>query len=259
VSRSGLLAGRRGGVALPAVLVALLGAAVWATVGRLSPSAPERTGSVTRLGPNDGEPVAGYVQRTRAVLAGRVEAEPAYALVAFGRYLRPAAVPALLGRADVVEQLVRVPLRRVQTEVILLPARTPTETDGLMVAAARRLLVKASGNDAEDRVAAAVDAAQARALAAGCACVLAAVVHGPPAELRVLAARPGVRAVEVAPAGEPLSRLAFVPLLPEQATRVGPPPDDGAAALVTPAPTPTKPPRPSSSSSSSPGLSGSPR
>jgi hypothetical protein len=42
-----------------------------------------------------------------------------------------------------------------------------------------------------------------------------------------VAARPGVRAVHAAPAGVTARELAIAPLLPEQAERVDPPPDDG--------------------------------
>ncbi|WFG42202.1 hypothetical protein [Pseudonocardia alni] len=71
-------------------------------------------------------------------------------------------------------------------------------------------------------------AAERRALAdPGCACVVALVVTADRAGLEALAARPGVRGVQAAPAGTGAPELALSPLLPEQTTTASPPPDDG--------------------------------
>jgi hypothetical protein len=72
----------------------------------------------------------------------------------------------------------------------------------------------------------AVATAEAGALAdPACRCVLAVLVDGDRAGLVAVAGRPGVRAVEAAPPGTVDPALA--PLLPEQAVRADPPPDDG--------------------------------
>ena len=82
-------------------------------------------------------------------------------------------------------------------------------------------------------------AAEAAALSApAAACVLALVVRADRAGLEALAARPGVRAVQAAPAGVAARELALAPLLPEQTRPADPLPDDGpvppAESLATP-------------------------
>ncbi|HEX5493144.1 MAG TPA: hypothetical protein VFX70_01035 [Mycobacteriales bacterium] len=234
---------RRAMAVAVALLVTAVGVATAATV-RAARHGPDRTGaftgSVTRLGPRDGELVSAYLARSRAALNGRTGSEPpGYALVAFDHYAGPAEVAALTGGSAMVRALVRVPLPRVQTEIVDVPARTGADILGGMGAAAARLDAEASG---ADPVSAAVDRAQADRLRDRCGCVLGAVVRADPAALRALDRRPGIRAVEPAPPGEPLDRLVFVPLLPEQRSRVEPPPDDGAGALAgTPAGRPGSP------------------
>ncbi|HEY9476398.1 MAG TPA: hypothetical protein VIS06_21425 [Mycobacteriales bacterium] len=208
------------------------------------------TGSATRLGPHDGEMVTGYLTRSRAALAGS-SARSGYALVALDRYLTPAQVPTVTGAVTMVRVLVRVPLPRVQTEIVEMPARTPADIEGGMSAAAARL---DTGAEDADSVSAAVDRAQAGQLRHRCACVLAIVVRADHGALAALADRPGIRTVEPAPPGEPLVRLAFAPLLPEQRVRVEPPPDDGAVALAHLSPrVPPDPPSESRSESPEPG------
>lgn len=213
--------------------VALLVVAVAVTVAaeradRPSPDAPGV--SVTRLGPQEGELVSAYVARTRAALADRSGGEPAYALVGFGEYLPPDRVTAVLGGADVARVLIRVPLPRVQTRISAVAASGAEDIRGAMTGVAADLDAEADQFRAGgDPVGASVATRQADQLRTGCSCVLAAVVRAAPTDLTALAERAGVRAVEVAPAGEPVTRLVFVPLLPEQRVRVAPPPDDGAA------------------------------
>lgn len=228
-----------------AFAVALLTVAVGsATVARLgrgdggADRASEATGSATRLGPHDGELVSEYVARTRTALDSRHDRTPTYALVAMDSYLPPAQVPDALPDVPIVRALVRVPLPRVQTRLFEFPARTPADIVGGMGAAARDLDAETRDDlarpAAQDAVAVAVARAQADRLRRACSCVVAVVVRAEPDALERLARQPLVRAVEPAPAGEPLARLAFAPLLPEQRTRVEPPPDDGAGALVAP-------------------------
>jgi hypothetical protein len=223
--------------ALLACAVGLAAAARLAAGGGDGGAATDATGSATRLGPRDGELVSEYVARTRAALAGRHDREPTYALVATDRYLTPAQVPGALPGAPVVRALVRVPLPRVQTRLFEIPARTSADITGGMGAAAGQLDDEVRSGRAGDAVAVAVARAQAERLRQGCACVLGAVVRATPDALARLSRAPAVRAVEPAPPGEPLARLAFAPLLPEQTHRVAPPPDDGAGALVSQRPT----------------------
>lgn len=193
------------------------------------------TGSATRLGPHDGELVSAYLARATAAL-DRIPDRPAgYALVAFDHYLTPAQVPTLAGTVPMVRALIRVPLPRVQTEIVDVPARTRADIAGGMGAAAARLDATRAG---ADPVSAAVARAQAARLREPCACVMGIVVHADRGALVDLDHRAGVRAVQPAPPGEPLGRLAFAPLLPEQRVRVEPPPDDGAPALVGRSPGP---------------------
>ncbi|MGB8651491.1 MAG: hypothetical protein WCD35_12605 [Mycobacteriales bacterium] len=56
---------------------------------------------------------------------------------------------------------------------------------------------------------------EARAYRTGCACVYSAVVEASAPQLRALAGRPGVRAVQVAAQGLGLRQLQVLPLLPE--------------------------------------------
>lgn len=220
--------------------------AVELTRGDRGADAAERaTGSATRLGPNDGERVADYVNRAGQTLARRSDTGATYALVALDRYVDPDGFGGDFEGVSVVRALARVPLPRVQTRIVELPGGASAQLTGAMSAAAAQLRREA-GDRSTDALGAAVARAEADRLAAGCDCLLGAVVRAEPAALTRLADRPGIRVVEAAPHGEPLARLAFSPLLPEQQTVVEPPPDDGASALLTgspPAPTPTSQPR----------------
>ncbi|HSK57415.1 MAG TPA: hypothetical protein VK935_00035, partial [Actinomycetospora sp.] len=97
--------------------------------------------------------------------------------------------------------------------------------------AANRARVQARTSQGRPAAAAATESAR---LATGCACIVALVVEADPTALAPLRARPGVRAVEVAPAGARIGALAVSPLLPSQTDdgrdppeTVGPVPDDG--------------------------------
>lgn len=183
----------------------------------------------TRLGPEAGESVAGYLARVHAVPPG--PPGPRLALVQFATPLDPAGAAAVLdgSGADLDQAVFRVPLTRVQTaqrRVTLTPSDTPADAvaaaQGRAAFEARDQVRSTSGRSA------AIAAAEARALSGPCACVLAMVVRlDPAAALPVLAARAMVRAVQVAPNGARTATLAVSPLLPEQVTTVGPVPDDG--------------------------------
>ncbi len=154
------------------------------------------------------------------------------ALVSLGTYLDVGAAARVLAGVDAqADQAVfRVPLPRVQTAVRRVPLDRRGSADPVAVL---RLAEAQAANRAEETArttdgrAGAIAAAESPRLAAGCACVVALVVDLDPAATGVLAARPGVRAVQVAPDGARADALAVVPLLPEQTGTVGPVPDDG--------------------------------
>jgi hypothetical protein len=149
----------------------------------------------------------------------------------------PAGAAAVLAGVPVREAVFRVPLPRVQTA---LRRVSLDDTGTVDLATALRLAETRAANRAGElaRTAqgrpATVAATESARLAAGCACVVAAVVEIDPSALPGLAARPDVRAVEIAPAGARVGALAVSPLLPEQTDdgrdppeTVGPVPDDG--------------------------------
>ena len=189
------------------------------------PPAALAPAGVVRLGPEPGEDVAAYLARLPADLPAAGVRAPA--LVQLAAELTPADALALTAGTTPRTAVFRVPLPRVQTAL-----RFVTLEDGVPVAAA---LDNARGRADQAAVAAAarlagrpgaVAAAEARALGdPACPCVLAVLVDGDRAELSAVAARPGVRAVEAAPAGT--TDPALAPLLPEQTVRADPPPDDG--------------------------------
>lgn len=108
-----------------------------------------------------------------------------------------------------------------------LPGQRPVAelTEVLRSAAQDRAAVASRGVPG-DRPAA-VAAAEAAQLRAGCACVVAFLVFGDGEALQAVAARPGVRAVHAASPDTPLQDVATSPLLPEQVGMAGPVPDDG--------------------------------
>lgn len=217
-----------------ALVVALLTA--WAAGSASSPGAPPRT-DATRLGPAPGETVTGYLARARAVPPAPPGPRPA--LVELTAELDVAGAAALLAGSGATarEAVFRVPLPRVQTAL----RRVTLDDSGTVdPVAALRLAEAQAANRAGEQARtsagrpAAVAATESARLSAGCACVVALVVELDPAGLPALVSRPGIRAVEVAPAAARSGALAVSPLLPEQTDdgrdppeTVGPVPDDG--------------------------------
>lgn len=215
---------------LAVVLVVTLVTAWAAGSGASGPSGgiPGST-DATRLGPTSGEPVAGYLDRARGVPPGPPGPRPA--LVTFAAEQDVADAAALVAGATPRAAVFRVPLPRVQTALRTVTLGPVAPVDALRLAqaqAANRAGEQARSSSGRPATIAATESAR---LAAGCACVLAVVVAldpaADPALVPALAARPGVRAVEVAPAGARADALAVSPLLPEQTATVGPVPDDG--------------------------------
>ncbi|GAA5119548.1 hypothetical protein GCM10023320_25460 [Pseudonocardia adelaidensis] len=199
----------------------------WYAGSRVPASAPAPAPGSVRLGPEPGEEVAAYLHRLPVELpAPGVEA---LALVQFAAELpAAAAVPAVAGTVPVTAVL-RVPLPRVQTALRFEPLEQGAPVRAALDAARQRARETAAA-DAQRQTgrAAQVAAAEATALADPAApCVLAVVVRAQRAGLDAVAARPGVRAVQAAPAGVTARELALAPLLPEQVERADPPPDDG--------------------------------
>jgi hypothetical protein len=215
----------RTGVLLACAAVVLLTA--WYAGARFPASVAAPAPGSVRLGPEPGEEVAAYLRRLPAELpAPGVEA---LALVQFAAEMPgSAAVPAVAGVVPVTAVL-RVPLPRVQTALRFEPLEPGMPVPAALDAARRRAQQQAAA-DAQRQAGrpAEVAAAEARALADPAApCVLAVVVRAERVGLDAVAARPDVRAVHAAPAGVTARELAIAPLLPEQAERADPLPDDG--------------------------------
>ncbi|MDD7968838.1 hypothetical protein [Actinomycetospora lemnae] len=210
------------------LVVVLLTAWAAGSASRPGPGGVPGSTDATRLGPTPGETVAGYLDRTRVPPPGPPGPRPA--LVTLAGEQDVAAAAAAIEGVPAREVVLRVPLPRVQTALRQIRLDDSGAVDP---AAALRLAEAQAANRAGEQArsssgrAAAIAATESARLAAGCACVLALVVEIDPAAAPALAARPGVRAVEVAPAGARVGALAVSPLLPEQTDVVGPVPDDG--------------------------------
>jgi hypothetical protein len=218
----------RGRLAVLAACLVLAAVGVWFAGTDVAPSRPDPPAGSVRLGPDPGQPVADYL----AQLPGRlpVPGAVAPALVQLTAAVDPATAAALVRPGTTAGiAVLQVQLPRVQTALRFqpvdpsLPVVTALQT---VREQARRAadgdVVRLTGRPHD------VAAAEAAALAdPGCRCVLALVVHGDLAALQALAATPGVRAVDAAPAGVTDRELALSPLLPGQRERADPVPDDG--------------------------------
>ncbi|MGW6374910.1 hypothetical protein ACWFRB_02440 [Rhodococcus sp. NPDC055112] len=197
-----------------AVLVVVLGLA----------NPPRPTSIATdRLGPDGGEAVTGYLDRAADSVGGS-DTEQHWALVSLGPEATVDQAYLLADGVRISQVLFRVPVERVQTPLIVVdvPADEAAVRRSPLVAAGR-LQGSAGEWDRQARI----DAVSAGRLADGCACVVGMTVRGDLAQLRALAARPAVRAVEALPADAEYGRFAVTPLLPEHVDVVLPGPDDG--------------------------------
>ncbi|MBB5869353.1 hypothetical protein F4553_002732 [Allocatelliglobosispora scoriae] len=219
------------GLSVAAVLVA----AVW-QANQAAPTTDTSVGQVVRVGVAQGGSIPDYELSSRAELAALGDAgEPAYALVSFSAYLAPDRLPPVLAKVKIIDVYVRVPLERIQTEIVrvsasVVPADVVRGMDTLAArktaeaASYREQLAKAADPGLADVYSAGARTAEAEATAYAehCSCAYAAVVSATPAELRALAGRPGVRAVDPAPEIHRLDRTVFLPPLPEQKQRAIP-------------------------------------
>jgi len=248
----GRAAGSRSLVGVAVLSLVAIGATAFYVRSRPAP-VDETTGDVVRVGASDGDSVKGYVAGTRSELASlaRSGAGETVALVSFDAYREPAALPPLLADVTTVRVYARVPLSKVQTEIVSFPVHTlaadvpaamkRTATSKERAAReAEHLADGLSGSSAQEKELRAFylqDARVSRAEAAAyrtlCACTYGAVVRADAAALTKLAQRKGVRVVDAAPESRRLDRTVFLPLQPEQLVVITPP-VDGAL------PTPTK-------------------
>lgn len=205
-------------------LLALL--AGYAAVQNPPPAPVPPAGSV-RLGPEPGEPVAAYLDRLPALLLATGTSAPA--LVQFGTEQPVAAALAAVAGTTPRLVVLRVVLPRVQTALRFEELRSGVAPDAALQDARERARAAAEADatrlSGRPRAAAAAEAT--RLADPGGSTVLALVVDGSREALQALTTRPGVRAVEAAPAGTTVRELALSPLLPEQAQRADPLPDDG--------------------------------
>lgn len=228
----------RGQFWLTLLCVALVGlGAMWVS-GRQSLVAghgPARSLDAVRLGPDPGQPVAAYL----AALPARLPppgAPPVPALVQLGGEITGPDAATLFAGAGVASAVLRVPLARVQTALRFQPMPPVSTADP--VEALRRRFSTATQDAARAAAAQAARLTGRPALVAryeagvlgqapACRCVLAVLVLADRATLDRLAAHPGVRAVDAAPEGTPVTGVALAPLLPEQTVAATPAPDDG--------------------------------
>lgn len=202
-----------GAVVLAVVVVAL---------GIINPR-PSMGVATDRLGPAPGERVDDYLSEARASLDG-ADTEPRWALVSYTEYLTPQQIPAAANGLRISGVIQHVPIDRVQTPVITVG--TPGgDTPALSSADAAAGLLAAQ-RQPDQRTTDIARITEAR-LRAGCACTAGLVVRGTLPQLRDLAARPGVRAIQALPADAAAGRFAVAPLLPGTTGTVAPTPDDG--------------------------------
>ncbi|SNT53267.1 hypothetical protein SAMN05421812_108237 [Asanoa hainanensis] len=266
-------------------VTAVLATAVW-VAERPREEAP--TGEVVRVGVPDGVSVPSYLAESRRELdelsaKASGKGDP-YALVMFSAYLAPDRLPTVLDGAPVSEVFTRVPLPGMQTQIARMPVhRVPDDVvAGMLLFAERK---EREAHDYQDRAAevtgtpdegrlraeyetaARVAIAEATAYRTHCSCVYAAVLRAAPPDLKRLADRPGVRAVDPAPEVRTLDRAVFLPPLPEpnpapRPTPVGPtaaPPEPTALPAPTPSAEPPGPtPEPPSTAPTEAVASGSP-
>lgn len=209
--RLAVLAG--GAVALAVAVVVL---------GVLNPR-PSLGVATDRLGPVPGERVEEYLADARDSLTG-ADTEPRWALVSYTEYLTPRQIPGAVDGLRIAGVIQHVSIDRVQTPVITVPTPAGDEPARTSADAAAGLL--AAQRMPDQRTADIARLVEAR-LRAGCACTAGLVVRGTLPELRALATRPDVRAVQALPPDAISGRFAIAPLLPGSTGPITPTPDDG--------------------------------
>lgn len=212
---------RRVGTAAAAVVLAV----VILVLGWAKP--PVRSVVATdRLGPDGSEPIAAYLDRARESLRGN-DSEQHWALISFTTAISADRIPEYASGLRISDVLYHVEIPRVASPVIGVPV-----PDG--EAAALRSVKLAAGVldhqvllNGPDTRAGRIAAVAAERLRADCACLVGLAVRGTLDQLRNLAARPDIRAVEALPVDASGGTFAVVPLLPEWQDLAVPGPDDG--------------------------------
>ncbi|GAA5058939.1 hypothetical protein [Nocardia callitridis] len=205
------------GLAVGAVALVVLALLVAAAL-----RAPYRAQVATdQLGPDRTEPVADYLARSNDSLIG-TDDEQHWALVSFTEALAPQQIPEYGAGTRIAQVLHRVSIPRVQTPLVTVSVPEGAAAAVASAADAAWLLPR----PVDDRAAAILDVSAAR-LRAGCECTVGLVVRAPLPQLRNVAARYGVRAVQALPADAAAGYFGVVPLLPEYVDVVRPGPDDG--------------------------------
>ncbi|MFI6869614.1 hypothetical protein [Nocardia sp. NPDC050406] len=179
-----------------------------------------------RLGPENGEAIADYLNRARESLRGS-DSDQHWALISFTAAISADRIPEYAGGLRISEVLYHVELPRVVTPIVAVPVAAGD-------AAALRSVQLAAGELAHE---ATVEGARTRAgriaavaaarLAANCACTVGLVVRGTLDQLRNLSSHTDIRAVEALPAAAAGGTFAVVPLLPEYQEFAAPGSDDG--------------------------------
>lgn len=197
---------------------------------------PPREGVVLtdRLGPEQGELVADYVDRARRTFDDSAALDPRFALVSLRAAIAPFQALAVADRVRVSQVLYQVPIPRVQTTLVAVSV--PDGSWALLHSAgiaARQLNAGATRSTGQpqrplgDERRRRIDIVSAARLEDGCACIVGLTVRGTSAQLAELAKRNGVRSVEALPPDAVFGRFSVAPLLPEQIDVVAPEPDDG--------------------------------
>ncbi|MVU82118.1 hypothetical protein GPX89_33380 [Nocardia sp. ET3-3] len=199
---------------LSAILIVVLG---WAIPPRAAII------STDRLGPESGEVVAQYLDRARKSLEGG-DSEGHWALLSFTEGVTADRIPEFGGGLRISEIDYHVTVDRVATPIIAVGVPAG---DAVAVASLKSAAAQVESTPTFDDRSTRVKNLVAARLRANCPCVVGIVLYGPLAQLRILAAHPGIRAVEALPADAAAGVFAVSPLLPEQADTASPTPDDG--------------------------------
>lgn len=202
--------------------IATIGAVILLVVAFREPP-PASAVTTDRLGPAPGEQVQHYLDDARASLGGD-NADQHWALVSFSEYLTPQQIPATTEGLRVSGVIQHVPVDRVQTPVITVA--TPAGDEPAVKSGEAAAGLVAAQQFRDQRSAEIAHLTESR-LRAGCACTAGIVVRGTLPQLRDLATRSGVRAVQALPADAVAGRFAVSPLLPGSTDTVTPNPDDG--------------------------------
>ncbi|OZF45597.1 hypothetical protein CH293_21835 [Rhodococcus sp. 14-2470-1b] len=217
--------------AAPAAASALAAVVLLFAVGIANP-VPRPGVNTDTLGPDTGEAVAEYVARAEESLAvdstdpdsAGSDSEMHWALVSFDAEVSPARAYDAARNVRIAQVLLRVPIERVQTQVITVGVPgTEASVLGSAAVAGSRL----HGSTGQWDRQAQIDAVSSARLVEGCECVVGLIVRGSGGQLRTVDTGNGVRAVEALPPDAIAGRFAVRALLPDYVDVVGPLPDDG--------------------------------